>query len=67
MIKAADENQDGKIGVEELQHLLKNIQAKDPLTEEEILDVIHDVFGPEASDVPIDQAVKIFLDRVQKK
>lgn len=66
VVKAADENKDGMIDVEELQHLLTNIGSQDQLSRQEIESMIHTHFGPDTSQVPVDVVIQRFLDRIRR-
>ena len=55
------------IDAEEMETLLRNIQSADKLSRDEILSIIHDEFGPDATAFPIEVVVQRCLTHIQEK
>jgi Ca2+-binding EF-hand superfamily protein len=61
ILKAADENNDGLISVEEVEHLLERIGAADQLSKDEIETIMKDIGIDQGVGVPVKKVKDFFL------
>mmetsp|Transcript_14664 Transcript_14664/g.21638 ORF Transcript_14664/g.21638 Transcript_14664/m.21638 type:complete len:83 (-) Transcript_14664:190-438(-) len=61
ILKAADENDDGLISVEEVEHLLERIKVSDKMTKDEIKNAMESLGLDEGIGVPMKKIRDLFL------
>ena len=59
VLKATDINNDGKVSIEELEILLKNIGAESKFTHEEIEEIVRDMGSEDGETIANDEMLKL--------